>query len=207
MQSSKQRSRQCLQQRLPGFLILAAGQGKRFGGNKLTAMLDNKRVIQHCLDTLTRLNHPIAIVYEYRNIELSHCISTYPIQKIPFDSAQRGMGASLAYGVEQTSDWNGWVICLGDMPWVSVDTYQNIANNLRYHPITRPSIINTSPTQTPGHPVGFQRQFKQELQALTGDEGAKYIISRHKHSLYSMETSDYGIVLDIDLPSDLNRPP
>jgi len=199
MQRSKQPS--------PGFLILAAGQGRRFGGNKLTAMLDNKPVIQHCLDTLITLDHPIAIVYEHDNAELSRCISAYPIQKLAFDAARRGMGASLAYGVEQTKDWNGWIICLGDMPWISLDTYQKISDKLHNHAITRPTTLNTSPPQTPGHPVGFQRRFKQELLALTGDEGAKCIISRHKDMLYSMETSDYGIVLDIDRPSDLNRPP
>ena len=188
----------------PGFLILAAGQGRRFGGNKLTAMLNDKPVIQHCLDTLTTLNHPIAIVYEHNNATLSHCISSYPIQKISFDTTNPGMGASLAYGVEQTKDWSGWVICLGDMPWISAGTYQSIADKLHHHAITRPNI---SSIQTPGHPVGFQRQFKQELLALTGDEGAKCIISRHKHMLYPVETSDYGIVLDIDRPSDLNRPP
>ena len=194
-------------QSAPGFLILAAGQGRRFGGNKLTAMLDNKPIIQHCLDTLSTLNHPIAIVYEQSNTDLSCCISAYSIQKIPFDTDNPGMGTSLAYGIEQTKDWSGWVICLGDMPWISAVTYQNIANKLQNHPITRPVTCNTTSTQTPGHPVGFQRQFKQELLTLTGDEGAKGIISRHKHRLYSMETSDYGIVLDIDRPSDLNRPP
>ncbi len=195
------------EQSAPGFLILAAGQGRRFGGNKLTAILDNKPVIQHCLDTLSTLNHPIAVVYEQSNTQLSHYISAYSIQKIPFDTANPGMGTSLAYGVKQTKDWSGWIICLGDMPWISVDTYQNIANKLQNHPITRPVIFNTSSTQTSGHPVGFQQQFKQELLTLTGDEGAKCIISRHKHLLYPMETSDYGIVLDIDRPSDLNRPP
>lgn len=199
MQRSKQPS--------PGFLILAAGQGKRFGGNKLTAMLDNRPVIQHCLDTLATLDLPVAIVYEHNNTRLSRCISAYPIRKLPFDAAHQGMGASLAYGVEQTKDWNGWVICLGDMPWISRNTYQNIADKLHSHAIARPITLPSSPPQTSGHPVGFQQRFKQELLALTGDEGAKCIISRHKDMLYSMETSDYGIVLDIDRPSDLNRPP
>ncbi|OUR87386.1 hypothetical protein A9Q81_25730 [Gammaproteobacteria bacterium 42_54_T18] len=194
-------------QRYPGFLILAAGQGRRFGGNKLTAMLDNKPVIQHCLDTLTTLDHPVAIVYEHDNTELSRCISAYRIHKIPFDAAHLGMGASLAYGIEQTKDWNGWVICLGDMPWILLSTYQNIANKLHNHVIVRPTTPTISPPQISGHPVGFQQRFKQELLALTGDKGAKCIISRHKDMLYSMETSDYGIVLDIDRPSDLNRPP
>jgi len=191
----------------PGFLILAAGQGRRFGGNKLSAILEGKPVIQHCLDSLSALKHPIAVVYEKNNKELLRCISEYPIQKIPFDAAHLGMGASLAYGVKHTQNWSGWVICLGDMPWISVTTYQNIANSLHQHAIVRPTPLDASSTQPPGHPVGFNQQFKLDLLALTGDEGAKCIISRHKHLLYSMETSDYGIVLDIDRPSDLNRPP
>ena len=193
----------------PGFLILAAGQGRRFGGNKLTAILDNKPLIHHCLDKLTQLNYPISIIYDPNNKDLQHSILSYDIHKIAYPSADLGMGNTLAHGVRETPDWNGWIVCLGDMPWVSIDTYRQIAKQLSHHKIVRPTLtarLNHNQEQQ-GHPVGFQQHFKQELLALTGDVGAKPVISRHKSALYCFETSDCGILLDIDHPSDLNRPP
>jgi len=203
----------------PTFLILAAGQGRRFGGNKLTAMLNNKPVIQHCLDKLIQLQYPISIIYDPNNEDLQQAISPYDIHKIPYQLAHLGMGNSLAHGIQKTTDSNGWIVCLGDMPWISINTYQQVALQLEHHKIVRPTLDrstldDSTLTQNPGHdqikqghPVGFQGCFKQELLALTGDSGAKSIISRHKLALYYVETSDCGILLDIDLPSDLNRPP
>lgn len=187
----------------PGFLILAAGKATRFGGNKLTAHLNGKPVIQHTLDTLKQLREPIAIVYNAQDHTLLQCIENYNIQKIPYNADNIGMGHSLSYGVKHTPNWKGWIVCLGDMPWITLETYQQVVNELQSHDITRPHISN----MPPGHPVGFQHKFQQELLALTGDDGAKCIISRHKSALFCFDVQDCGILLDIDRPSDLNRSP
>lgn len=191
----------------PGFLVLAAGSARRFGGNKLLTNLDDKPVIQHCLDTLLETKHPIAVVSNANDILAQNLLSNAPVMNIPYRprcDALHGLGYSLAHGIEHTRHWNGWVICLADMPWIQAGTYTQTINALSHSAITRPIY---SPTQQIGHPVGFDSHYRDQLLALTGDQGAISIVSRNKSTLSLIEVEDYGILLDIDLPSDLNRGP
>lgn len=191
----------------PGFLLLAAGSATRFGSHKLTAMLDDKPVIQHCLDALLGTGYSIAVVYDANDPLLAAALPPEGILPLPYAPSspnQRGMGHSIAYGVSQTRAWQGWVICQADMPWVQRTTYSRIATNISDTHIVRPWDVSH---QAAGHPVGFGARYRQDLLNLTGDCGAKSIVSHNKSQLSLIEVEDYGILLDIDLPSDLNRSP
>ena len=56
-----------------------------------------------------------------------------------------------------------------------------------------------------GHPVGFSSRFRDELLALDDDSGARGIVARHRDELVLLDCDDAGIVLDVDVPEDLER--
>jgi len=57
-----------------------------------------------------------------------------------------------------------------------------------------------------GHPVGFGRTCGAALAALTADEGAKAIVAAHREALVRIDVDDPGILRDVDAQGDLCGP-
>jgi molybdenum cofactor cytidylyltransferase len=53
---------------------------------------------------------------------------------------------------------------------------------------------------TPGHPVGFSREFFAELLDLDGDEGARSVVRAHRDVVEFVDVDDPGVVTDLDQP-------
>ncbi len=116
-------------------------------------------------------------------------------------NAGEGMGTSLAAGVRATSDANGWIVALADMPFIRPDTIRIVAKALREGAaIAAPSFRGER-----GHPVGFTRRFYGELALLHGDHGARELLHQHRDRVTLYEVDDPGVLRDIDRPSDLER--
>ncbi|HVL00479.1 MAG TPA: ATP-dependent RNA helicase RhlB, partial [Dongiaceae bacterium] len=184
----------------PGCLILAAGSHRRFGSAKLLHPLaDGRPLIAHTLDVLRASGLPLALVHRPDDHALLAQIdSTDGIQLIPNPNHALGLGHSIACGVRATAHWQGWIICLADMPQIRTDTILAIADALRQYPIVIPHFRNQ-----PGHPRGFQRRFFDDLCNLQGDKGARDLIVQHSTEIGVLNRPDAGILLDIDYPEDL----
>jgi molybdenum cofactor cytidylyltransferase len=113
----------------------------------------------------------------------------------------RGLGASLSAGVSHTSRSDGWVVALGDMPFIDAATFAAVARELTAGALIAAPML---PDGKRGHPVGFSRELREELVALDGDEGARSVIQRHVARVVSIPVGDRGIVIDIDTPGDLD---
>jgi molybdenum cofactor cytidylyltransferase len=113
----------------------------------------------------------------------------------------RGVGASLAAGVRHARDADGWIVALGDMPFIAPATFGVIARALRDGAIIAAPVHRTSDAR--GHPVGFSRPLYGELADLDGDEGARSVILRHRADISLISVDDAGITRDVDTTSDL----
>jgi molybdenum cofactor cytidylyltransferase len=108
------------------------------------------------------------------------------------EEAAVGMGSSLACGVRATSDADGWIVALGDMPMIAPATVEAIVAALRSgHTTVAPSCRGAR-----GHPVGFAASCGPELMQLHGDRGARDLLVAHPPHL--IEVDDPGILADID---------
>lgn len=135
--------------------------------------------------------------------ELSAVLQHAGAEVITFADAHRGMGASLAYGVRASFDASGWLIGLADMPWIRPKTIEAVACALR----SGAHLVAPAWRGRRGHPVGFGLRFRDDLCGLDGDQGAKALLEAHRDALQLIACDDPGILLDIDLPSDLARDP
>lgn len=193
-----------------GVVILAAGLGSRFrqqsGNSRVNKLMVGCSVMgqlilpvfTHALRHALEASNNVIVVTrpEYHDIQLQsersgcRCIS--------LDSP--GLGDSIAAGVKNTPDWDGWLIALADMPFIQPKTFITVANTLASNVITRPVY-----QQQPGHPVGFGADFRSELISLHGDNGAHSLFQRCAPLMISV--NDIGIVRDIDIPDDLTFSP
>jgi molybdenum cofactor cytidylyltransferase len=53
--------------------------------------------------------------------------------------------------------------------------------------------------------VGFSARVRDELLRLSGDSGAKAVLERHRDAIRLLESDDPGVLLDVDLKTDLAR--
>lgn len=183
-------------------VLLAAGSATRFGSAKLLADLGNGQCIAEVACTKLRpaVDRLIAIVRP-DDSQLAARLAATGAEIGLFAKAHEGMGASLAYGVAQTPDADGWLIALADMPLVASADALRIADALR----AGAAIVVPVSSGQRGHPVGFAKRYGAELKAQSGDQGARSILLRHPGDIVEIPVSTASCWLDVDSADDLVR--
>jgi len=181
-------------------ILLAAGSGSRFGGEKLLHPLDDGVAIAaHAARNLLAATPDVIAVVRWGDFPLYEMLEQEGCQVTMFQGAARGMGASLAHGIGQARGADGWVIALGDMPRIAPDTIRGVMAGLAA------GATAVAPTYKGerGHPVGFGASLRDELLALDGDQGARAVLERHRGALKTIECDDPNVLYDIDRKADL----
>jgi molybdenum cofactor cytidylyltransferase len=119
----------------------------------------------------------------------------------PCAEAARGMGHSLAHGVQAAKDAPGWIVALADMPRVQPSTIQDVTAAIA----SGAAIAAPAWRGERGHPVGFAHALRGELLGLSGDSGARAVLERHRDEIRLVACDDPGVVLDVDARADLDR--
>jgi molybdenum cofactor cytidylyltransferase len=190
-----------------GAIILAAGFGRRFGSDKRLASMNGKSVAETTLTPYASVFAHLRVVLRPEDEALADRLA--PFAELVFaDQAHLGMGHSLATGIAGVN-WNWAFIGLADMPYVQASTLRRLAQAALTSErlVLRPHYIpdTTQSTQQPphGHPIGFHRTLFSELEALTGDQGARDVLKNRQCDIQEIELDDPGVIRDIDHPNDL----
>lgn len=109
------------------------------------------------------------------------------------------MGNSLATGVIASPEAAGWVVALGDMPFILTSSHQSVVASLRAGARLAAPVFDGKR----GHPVGFSEHWFDQLSRLTGDQGGRHILESHREALCLCSVDDAGVLRDIDRPDDL----
>lgn len=184
----------------PVGVLLAAGQSRRFGSNKLLhPVVDNTPMLLVSAQKLATALPRSLVVINNDLLDYRAQLEQLGLQVVINEHAGQGMGSSIACGVAASADASGWLIALADMPCINVETIQTIANGLN----SDAAIVAPQYQQQRGHPVAFARQFKEALIALNEDTGARDIIAHHEDQLELISTVDKGVIIDIDEKADV----
>lgn len=188
--------------KLPMAILLAAGAGSRFGGGKLLHPLeDGVAIAAHAARNLLAAGLDVTAVLRPGDFPLRELLEEEGCRVSICADAAQGMGVSLAHGVRQSADAAGWIVALADMPRIKPETIARVAQVL----MAGADIVAPSYQGDRGHPVAFGRRFRDELQLLSGDSGARAIVQRNQALVKLVEVDDPGILLDIDRRTDLGR--
>lgn len=181
-------------------ILLAAGRGERFGGDKLLSVLPDGECIgaASARRLLTAVPHVIAVVRP-DDAPLAAALGANGTRIVRCVRASEGLGASLACGVQAHPGAAGWIVALADMPWIEPATIMRVADALA----NGASIAAPFHHGERGHPVGFGKFFYEALAALGGDEGAKTILAANPDRVTRIDVEDPGILRDIDTRADL----
>ena len=182
-------------------LLLCGGKSSRFGTDKLCVEIDSSPLAAHSArHLLAGAGNSLAVIPPGATA-LRAVLEKAGCEILESPHSVRGLGASLAAGIAATPDADGWIVALGDMPFIQPATIAAVRRRLEEGaPIAAPVMRATGER---GHPVGFSRVLREELAALDGDEGARSVLARHRAGIALIEVDDAGIVKDIDTPADL----
>jgi molybdenum cofactor cytidylyltransferase len=183
-------------------ILLAAGSGTRFGGDKLLHPLpDGVAIAAHAARNLIAVGLKVTAVVRAGDFPLADMLEQEGCHVTVCRNAAEGMGASLAHAIRTERGAEGWIVALADMPRIKAETIRRIADALAQGAaIAAPRYQGVR-----GHPVGFAARFGDELAALSGDSGARSLLERHRGEIVLIDCDDPGVLLDIDRRADLER--
>jgi molybdenum cofactor cytidylyltransferase len=192
-------------------ILLCGGAATRFGSDKLLAVpqaVRGERAASEPLVVLAARNliagagNALAVIRPGARalrveLERAGCVV------VESENCARGIGESLAAAVAASHDAAGWIVALGDMPYVRPATVEAVRAQLEIGALIAAPL--NAVTGARGHPVGFASTLRDELLALRGDSGARAVIARHHDELVPVPVDDPGIFVDIDTPEELAR--
>ncbi|SEU16883.1 MULTISPECIES: NTP transferase domain-containing protein [unclassified Pseudomonas] len=187
-------------------IVLAAGQGSRF---RAEAGADQDKLLADCVgldgvvrpvieQVLKNLPSVVAdrwVVTSADRPEVIRLAEIYGCKVLLLRSA--GMGDSIAAAVAASASANGWLVVLGDMPFIQSSSIERVIAGLEEGGISVPVQDGQY-----GHPVAFGRAFGPGLMALTGDRGAKPLFAQA--AVREVAVDDPGVSWDVDVPALLH---
>lgn len=180
-----------------GCVILAAGAGSRFGGNKLAAPVNGSPIIEYILTSLpARLFHRVVVVSADPSVIVA-------AQRHGFDLAHNdrpelGVSLSIRMGLELMADTDACMFCVADQPLLRHETFAGMLD--AYEPGT---VLMVSHDGQTGNPVIYPSDLYGELSRLFGEESGKTVACRHEDLLRLFHVIDASQLCDVDTREDL----
>jgi len=178
-----------------GAVVLAAGEGRRFGGNKLLVTVGGEPIITRVLRALDSIERVVVVGAHVE--ELMQYLRSEVVIYNP--NYREGMSASIKLGLRFFQDYDAVLIVLGDMPLITRETINKIINAYRE------GCTAVIPTHKGlrGNPVLIHRSLFNELMRLKGDVGARELL-RDRADVCYVECGP-EVIMDIDTLDDLAR--
>ncbi len=184
-------------------ILLAAGQSKRMDGeNKLTKEIQDIPLIKHSIKNILASSvDELIVVLGYQNEIIEKLIDKNEKIKFVFNKDfESGMASSIKVGLSHLSNnTEAFFICLGDMPMVNHDIY----NQLIEYKDNKEIIVPTYKGQQ-GNPVLFDKSMKEKVLDIRGDVGAKKILELNKDKILNLEINDQSITKGFDTQDNFN---
>ena len=184
-------------------ILLAAGQSKRMNGeNKLTKEIQGIPLIKHSVKNILFSSiDELIVVLGYQKEIIEKLIDKNEKIKIIFNKDfESGMASSIKTGLDNLSEKSeAFFICLGDMPMVSHDIYNQLIKSKDNKEIIVPSYKGQQ-----GNPVLFNKSMKEKIMDTMGDVGAKKILELNKDKISNLEINNQSISKSFNTQGDFS---
>ncbi|HEY7529786.1 MAG TPA: nucleotidyltransferase family protein [Gemmatimonadota bacterium] len=191
-------------------LVLAAGEGRRFGGEKLDAPVRGRPLLDHVLDAVREacagglLDGGVVVLRAGdAAVDRAKAAGLEPVEN---DDPAAGLSRSLKLGLDRLASFPGTatgaaMVFLGDQPEVRVATVRLLLDRrARGAACVRPRYAGAP--ADPGHPVLLDRSAWTAARETVGDAGAARVVRLAD----GFELVDVpGANPDVDTPADLER--
>ncbi len=182
-------------------LVLAAGDGSRFGGAKLLAPVVGRPLLQHVLDRVAAAHLDEVVVVLGRDAHaIEAAVSWRGESRIRNPDPGRGLASSLAVGMASLDPGvDAVLILLGDQPLVADSTIRALVEA----PVDphRPVVVPAYAADAGRNPVLLRRPAFGLAEAAVGDRGLGPVIADHPELVHQVPI--VGENPDVDTMEDL----
>ncbi|HYC04736.1 MAG TPA: molybdopterin-binding/glycosyltransferase family 2 protein [Azospirillaceae bacterium] len=184
-------------------LVLAAGLSRRMGSNKLLADDGGAPLVRRTVEAaLASRARPVLVVTGNEAERVRAALEGLEVAFIHAPDHAEGLSASLKAGLRALPDMaEAVLVCLGDMPRVPAETLDRLI--AAWNPVEGRAICVPVHQGRRGNPVLWDRRFMPDMLALTGDQGAKALLSAHAELVAEVLVDAPGVHLDVDTPEAL----
>jgi molybdenum cofactor cytidylyltransferase len=185
-------------------LVLAGGEGRRFGRGKLVGNYLGQPLVSWAATTAlaTRVDL-VSVVLGAESAAVAdvlrplHCSR---LRTINCARWQEGLSATLRCGLDSLpADTMAVLIFLGDMPHVS----SALADRLLATVLGGAPAALAGYRGQPAHPAALAACLIPQLRGLTGDRGARAFL-KQVPAVVRVETDEPGSIFDVDTPGELS---
>ena len=186
-------------------VLLAAGRSTRMGRPKQLLPLNGRPLLQHVIDAAaqSRLDELVLVLGHHAD-EIRAAIEVPRRMRVVVNAEfNEGQSSSLRVGLRNADARAAAVaILLGDQPEISTDLIDVVVEAFQKGtaPILRPVFASAS-GRIPGHPVILARTVWSEWTRLSGDEGARSLMSTHPEWVHEL-TVESEAPRDVDTEAD-----
>ncbi len=183
-------------------IVLAAGEGSRFGGTKQISRVRGKPLAQHAIDAATEAGvDEVVVVLGHDAERVREALRLGTARWVVNPAYATGMASSLSAGLAHADPGSeGAVILLADQPGI---TAQHVRALLEAFGARRSPIVRLAFRSGPG-PALIARELWADVARLEGDVGARALIERRPELVENVDVGGDAPV-DVDEPGDLDR--
>lgn len=154
-----------------GGLVLAAGEGRRFGGTKQLAPLRGRPLLEHALAAVAALS-PRVVVLGHDADAIRAAVDLHGARAVVCEGWREGQAASLRCGVAALGDVDAAVVLLGDMPDVTPGAVAAVVAAAGH----AEDAVRGTYDGVAGHPVLLRRPLLDRVGELRGDVGFRSLL-------------------------------
>lgn len=188
------------QQRI-ALVLLAAGDSRRYQGNKLLDEVEGKPMYRHIVDEVSALPQTLfsrrIVVSQYPKI--LHTLSEEGYEAVENRESHLGISHSIALALDvlDSRETGETAVCFAvcDQPWLSGET---LAGLIAGWASSGKGMACLSCNGQDGNPAVFSKAYESRLRQLTGDVGGRSVMRRFPEDVYRYEVRDRKELTDVD---------
>jgi molybdenum cofactor cytidylyltransferase len=180
-----------------GGLVLAAGEGRRFGATKQLAELRGRPLLEYALEAMEGIS-PRVVVLGHAADEIAARVDLHGAEPVVCERWAEGQSASLRCGLAALAGADAVVVALGDQPGLTAEAVEAVVTAAGDEDAVRAVYDGV-----PGHPVLLRRQLLDRAGELRGDTGFRDLLEHA--AVREVEVGALADPADIDTREELAR--
>lgn len=185
-------------------VVLAAGASTRFGECKQLLDWQGEPMMTHVTDVALEAGlNPVIVVLGCEFEETYRALGDRPVLKLINWRWDEGLSSSVQTGLSAIPpEVESAVFLQSDQPGITPGLLRAMVGKSER---SNGAIVRPVYKDRGGTPVLFPRRFFGELAAVTGDEGGRSLLRRHRDEVETVTVEDPDILTDIDTRADYEQ--
>jgi molybdenum cofactor cytidylyltransferase len=183
-----------------GAVVIAAGESKRMGRNKLLIEIGGKPLIKRVISFFEGVTDELVVVLGHRPEQATPLLKKLGARWVVNEGYAEGMASSFKRGLKEMEGCEAVFLALGDQPFVDRNFLREAIKAWR----NGAKVVSPAHEGKKGHPVLFDKSLFSEILSLEKQGTVRDVIHMHGSEHKVLEAGEWAVV-DIDSPEDLER--